>query len=240
MTKDEVVSKVRKLLELSRSSNENEAALAAAKARELLSGHNLSLADLPSDRLEDSLFIVQSAVDVGKVIRNWVKGLHLSVAIGFQCEPLVRRKRGAAPLLTFIGTDTDAEVAVHTFLFLYDELGKLANSALPRLKRDNGGWATSALRYAYLDGAVQRINERFHQETSGIKTREQSSCKDLVLAKDRLIQKYIEKTFACVHREYSRGRAVSAGAFQRGYRDAGSLDIRPGRNGGADRPQELD
>ena len=36
MTKEEVVSKVRKLFDLSNSPNENEAALAAAKARELL------------------------------------------------------------------------------------------------------------------------------------------------------------------------------------------------------------
>ncbi len=37
MTREQVALKVRKLFELSNSSNENEAALAAAKARELLS-----------------------------------------------------------------------------------------------------------------------------------------------------------------------------------------------------------
>ena len=49
MTKEQVVSKVRKLFELSNSSNENEAALAAAKARELLSRYNMSMADLPTE-----------------------------------------------------------------------------------------------------------------------------------------------------------------------------------------------
>ena len=55
MTKEEVLSKVRKLFELSNSPNENEAALAAAKARELLARYNLSIADLPTNDANSAL-----------------------------------------------------------------------------------------------------------------------------------------------------------------------------------------
>ena len=74
MTKEEVVSKVRKLFELSNSANENEAALAAAKAREFLSRYNLSMADLPTDDMTRVIAATEACVQVGKVVHNWVKG----------------------------------------------------------------------------------------------------------------------------------------------------------------------
>ncbi len=60
MTKEQVVSKVRKLFELSNSSNENEAALAAAKARELLSRYKLSMADLPTDDMKTAVSVTEA------------------------------------------------------------------------------------------------------------------------------------------------------------------------------------
>ncbi len=38
-------------------------------------------------------------------------------------------------MLTFIGTEADAEVAVYTFCFLHRELNMLVERALPKLKR---------------------------------------------------------------------------------------------------------
>ena len=67
MTREQVVSKVRKLFELSNSSNENEAALAAAKARELLSRYNLSMADLPTDDIKTAVSVREASVGVGRV-----------------------------------------------------------------------------------------------------------------------------------------------------------------------------
>lgn len=49
----EIIEKVQKLLSLSKSSNANEAAAAAAKANELLDKHRLSLADLETSIEED-------------------------------------------------------------------------------------------------------------------------------------------------------------------------------------------
>jgi Protein of unknown function (DUF2786) len=114
MTKEEVLSKVRKLFELSNSPNENEAALAAAKARELLARYNLSIAELPTDEIGSAIAATEASVRVGKAVRNWVKGLLLHVAEGFECQHIIRRRHGCNAILSFIGTPADAEVAVYT------------------------------------------------------------------------------------------------------------------------------
>ena len=228
MTKEEVISKVRKLFELSNSPNENEAALAAAKARELLGRYNLSMADLSTDELKSAIAATETSVKVGKVLRNWVKGLLIHVARGFECEPLIRRKQGSSPVLTFIGTAADAEVASYTFRFLYKELNRLADRTLPKLKRENWSWNTSALKYAYLDGAVKRIGERFLEQTQTVRNAESQICKDLVLVKDEIIKDYMASAFSNIKTEYSKTRIVSAGAFEKGYKDADRISLRPG------------
>ncbi len=228
MTKEEVVSKVRKLFDLSDSPNENEAALAAAKARELLARYNLSIADLPTDAMKSAIAATEASVGVGKVVRNWVKGLLIHIAHGFECEHVIRRRHGRAPILTFIGTPADAEVAVYTFQFLYRELDRLVDKSLPSLKRQNRGWSTAALRYAYLSGAVKRIGERFQEQTQTIRAAERHGCKDLVLVKEQMIRSYMTAAFPSIRIEYGRNRAISAGAFEKGYGDANDIALRPG------------
>lgn len=225
MTKEEVLSKVRKLFDLSRSPNENEAALAAAKAREFLSRYNLSMADLPVDEITGVIEAAQTSVWVGSIVRNWVKGLLIHVARGFDCAHVVRRRNGSDPILTFIGTGADAEVAAYAFQFLYRELNRLADGSLPKLRRENRGWSAAQLRYAYLDGAVKRLGERFQEQTETIKTTERDRCKDLVVAKEHVIRKYIEREFANIRTEYGKRRIVAANAFEKGYRDAGAITL---------------
>jgi hypothetical protein len=228
MTKEQIVSKVRKLLELSNSSNENEAALAATKARELLSRYNLSMADLSTDDIKSSIAVTEAAVGVGRVVRNWVKGLLVHVSCGFDCEHIIRRRHGSNPFLTFIGTAADAEIAVYTFRFLYRELTRLVERALPKLQRENRFWNTASLRYAYLDGAVKRIGERLQTQTQVIKAAERRGCKDLVLAKEQLIKSYMADTYPNIRMENVRRRVISADAFDRGYRDAAAINLAPG------------
>jgi hypothetical protein len=235
MTKEEVLSKVRKLFELSRSPNENEAALAAAKAREILSRYNLSMADLPTAEMKTAIQAIERSVGVGRVVGNWVKGLLIHVAKGFECEHIIRRRHGCNPILTFIGTPADAEVAVYTFHFLYRQVHGIAERALPKVKRENPGWSGASLRYAYLDGAVQRIGERLGERALSIREEEQSDCKEVVVAKEQMIEQYMRSAFSSITKEYGRRRSVSANAFHKGYQDAAAISLRPAiTNGDSD------
>jgi hypothetical protein len=228
VTKEEVLSKVRKLFELSNSPNENEAALAASKARELLARYNLSVADLPTDDIRSAIAPTEASVRVAKVVKNWVKGLLIHIADGFECQHIMRRRKGSNAILSFIGTPADAEIAVYTFQFLYRQLHRLVEGALPNLKRGNRGWSTAALKSAYLEGAVKRIGEKFRAQTQPIRAAEHHNCKELVLAKDRIIKNYMATAFPNIRMEYGRRRIVSAAAFDKGYSDAGTINLRPG------------
>ncbi len=228
MTKEEVLSKVKKLFELSNSPNENEAALAAAKARELLARYNLSIADMPTDDVNSTLTPMEVSVCLGKAVRSWLKGLLLHVAEGFDCQHILRRRHGSDTVLSFIGTPADAEVAIYTFQFLYRQLHSFVERALPRLRRENKGWSATALRYAYLDGAVKRIGERFREQTRVIRAAERHACKDLIVVKDQMIYNYMAATYPNIKLEYGRKRTVSSGAFEKGYCDADTINLRPG------------
>lgn len=228
MTKEDVVSKVRKLFELSNSTNENEAALAAAKARELLSRYNLSMADLPTDEMTGLVYATEAAVQVGKILHNWVRGLLIHVGRWYECEHIIHRRSGRNLTLLFIGAAADVEIAAYTFQFLCGELNRLLEKALPPLKREHRNWSPAALRYAYLDGAVKRIGERFREHTQKIRTEERDGCKELILVKEQMIRIYMAKAFPRIRMEYGRSRLVNAGAFEKGYSDAGSLSLRPG------------
>ncbi|MEW6350657.1 MAG: DUF2786 domain-containing protein [Thermodesulfobacteriota bacterium] len=225
VTKEEVVSKVRKLFELSRSPNENEAALALARAREMLSKHHLSMADLTVEEMQGSLDVTSASVEAGKVLRVWVKALLYHVAKGFDCENLIQRRFNAAPLVTFIGTAEDVQIALAAFQFLFRELTGLADRALPVLKREARGWSATSLRYAYLEGAVTRIGERFREETRAVRTVEGEKCRDLVVVKDDLIQRYLHKTFPGMTRMHHKPRTVSAHAYEKGYHDGGAVPL---------------
>lgn len=227
MTKDEVLSKVKKLFELSKSPNENEAALAASKARELLSRYNLCMADLPPDDMNGALDVTEACVETGKLLRNWIKGLMIHVATGFDCSHIIRRRTGSNPILSFIGTQADAQTAACTFQFLCRELNRMADSAVPRLSREARGWSSGALRFAYLEGGVKRIGERFREQTREIREVERETCKDLVLAKEKMIRNYMNATFSNIRREYGRARTVSSVAFEKGYSDANRVELRP-------------
>jgi hypothetical protein len=100
--------------------------------------------------------------------------------------------------------------------------------SLPKLKRENRFWSTPSLRYAYLDGAVKRIGERFQRQTQAIREAERQGCKDLVLAKEQMIKSYMAETFPHIRTEHAKRRVISAGAFEQGYRDAESIALAPG------------
>lgn len=225
MTKQEVIGKAQKLFQLAGSSNEHEAALAAAKARMLLAKHNLTMAEVPSREIPGLVSVIEASTTAGRVLRNWVKGLLIHVAEAFECEHVIRRRKGCAPVLTFIGAAADAEIALYTFRFLMRELERLADEAVPRLKRKSRGWSATALRYAYLDGAMKRISERLKERASQARETEQRCCTELVLAKRHMIRNYMQHEFGNVKMEYGRTRSVSATAFREGYTDAEKVSL---------------
>jgi hypothetical protein len=226
LTKDEAIDKVRKLLELSKSPNENEAAQAAAKARQILSNYNLSMADLPLDEIRATLDIMEKAVDEDATLGIWIQNLLIHVCRGFDCTHIIAKRKEGTKVI-FIGDEADAEIAASTFEFLKREIRRLCSESLPLLVKQLGRkWTPRQLEESYLEGAVHRIGEKLQKRIDQIKKTEAEKCTALVLMKEDMLEEYLEKKFPewnYTEREQKRGVPE---AFAKGYLDAGVIQVR--------------
>lgn len=82
--KKEVIEKIKKLLALSNSSNEHEAALAASHAQRLLSEHNLAMTDVEARKEAEVADKVET--DAAKTLPKWVWELLWGVQKAFDCQ----------------------------------------------------------------------------------------------------------------------------------------------------------
>jgi hypothetical protein len=226
LTKNEAIDKVRKLLELSKSPNENEAARAAAKAREILSNYNLSMADLPLDEIRATLDIMEKEVDEDPTLRMWIQNLITHTCKGFDCTHIIANKRSGTKVI-FIGDELDAEIAASTFEFLKKEIRRLCSESLPLLVKHLGQeWTPQQIEDSYLDGAVYRIGEKLQKQIDKIKRAEVEKCTSLILLKEGMLEEYLEKKFP----EWNYAERVESNsvleAFAKGYQDANVLQVR--------------
>jgi|GEM_PF-5886378 len=136
MTKEDVIEKVRKLLRLSESSNENEATLAAAKAKELLTRYNLNNIDIDEDSGKVN-FVREFSIEINE-LNEWINHLSKAVARLYNCDIFVALKREPksgqtavkdATMLVFIGEETNAKVATYVMAYLVTAIERLSEEA---------------------------------------------------------------------------------------------------------------
>ncbi|MEX0683416.1 MAG: DUF2786 domain-containing protein [Dehalococcoidia bacterium] len=213
-----ILEKVRRLLALSTSSNEHEAALAAAKAQELLLTYNLELADVPAVQRED---VTQEVLNTGNTA-SWVGVLLGSVA---------RHNFGDA---IYLGDGQRAIIAqphnIEVIKYLYDYLVREINRLADRGWASFDGYASSARRWktGFRFGAISAIDARLEAER---RKAQQASVdtRALIVTSDEAVR-------AAVHRYYPQLRTRKVGGGDLGGYGAGraagaSVDIRPAVGG---------
>ncbi|HEY9811207.1 MAG TPA: DUF2786 domain-containing protein [Halomicronema sp.] len=153
-----IIEKIKKLLALTTSSNENESTIAAEKASLLLAQHNLSLADLGNNQDTE---ITETVIDNTTRFVTWKMILLSGVADSNFCQALRSSYNGNVFLL---GSSTNLIVCQH----LYDYLSK----AIERRAKYRKGSGRAYLN-AFRVGCATRLSERLlaqknEMETSGI------------------------------------------------------------------------
>lgn len=125
---EKIVDRIRKLLALSESSNEHEAANAAAQAARLMAKHGIEsveTADPDLDPVGDNsdLFV---EIGRGKRMIPWKWNLATVVAEAGQCKPYALHRKAGDQILglmiAFIGRRSDAETCCYLYLYLINEL----------------------------------------------------------------------------------------------------------------------
>lgn len=216
MSRARIIEKVRKLLALSRSSNEHEAALAAAHAQRLLAEHNLTMSELEV-REEGA---GEAELAVARTVPKWLSSLFAVIAGAFDCMPVVTTTAEGGRL-RFIGVGDDPAVAACTLQFLLKELRRLATAYL-KLRSDIEHCTPALrrrLRDSYLLGGVQGVRQALAAQKAATPT----TVGALVPVKEALIRQYREHHLGAVRTQRSRRSTVIAEAFRQGRQDGARL-----------------
>jgi hypothetical protein len=131
-----VLDRIKKLLALAAdASNEHEAALAAARAQELLLRHQLSESDLPNDQQEpigEHPLTAEEGEHPDKWgrIEPWRMSLAVEIAEALNCVVLAIRtaRRRTAANLKIAGRRSDCEAATYLYRYLAREVNRLADA----------------------------------------------------------------------------------------------------------------
>ena len=214
---DSIIKKVKKLLSLANSANENEAKLAAAKANELLIKHNLNLQSVNNTDLTYLRFDTKTEGLTFKAHHRLICSKIL--AQYFFVNPIMNKSwqgynKNRMKKILFIGTAENCEIANYIFIFLsrlYPQLWKDYRTA-------NNIHATHRISYYHglSDGIAKTLEEtkiRVENETG------------LILKEDAKLKEYVSKISRVSYRKTDR---ISSSALEDGYNDGLKVKLRKG------------
>ena len=238
MTTENVLDKVRKLLRLSQSSNANEAALAAAKAQELIDRHQLTQAMLtldsadPTRGLDDEpiMNFTDAPLDTPKQLDRWRSSLALAIAAHNAVKIWAN-----GPQLMIIGRPSDAESVRYLYGWLSREVERLATEqghGKGRIWRNN-------FRLGVVDTIRRKLQEQREQFERAVRSEASGDSLALVRVNQgltRIVERKMEVAKWTKANVKLYARSGGGGTFDPSARDAGrrageSVAIAGGKRG---------
>lgn len=179
---NKIVKKIKKLLALSKSSNENEAQNAMLKVQELLMKHRLSMKEVENYDIED-INVDEKVTDFTFTKAKWKGELATIIADNLSCYCYFKTYR--TNKITFMGKSEDVLICEITLKyaidFICDEVRKLKNE----YRRQ--GYSVAGLKSDYAKGFIFGLSERFNEQ------KEKHKEWGLVLVKDVKVVEAFEK-----------------------------------------------
>lgn len=113
--------KIKKLLALAESPNENEAREALLKARELMARHKLTEADLNDDVSSQGVKNINTGITCSKRRNPWIIDLTSVIGENYCCKGYREHKYGKqTQYIGFVGLENDVEICVFAFKYSVD------------------------------------------------------------------------------------------------------------------------
>lgn len=225
----DAIEKVRKLLRLSTSSNANEAALAAARAAELMLKHDIAEASVSS--LDDdapaepvTTFDLDGHEDRGRRIA-WRGVLAHGIARAFGC-----RIYWSGPTIKLIGRQSDLNTVLYFFRYLRRDIERLADEHW-KAERWPGRSTVRTWKNSFRMGAAVEIARRLEAQRDKTLTEErmhndghaQSSTALTVIAQREAA---IDRLYEGLHLAKGRGVSVrSSDGYAVGQRAGRAIDL---------------
>ena len=149
MTNAEIVEKVKKLLALSESPNESEAATALAKAHALLESHNLSMGDVIYKNVNEA---VQPFLVATNTLPSWIEILTNNVAEFNFCS-FIKMNTEKAPSYVLIGRPINVTVASQLIDYLIQTVNRIAS---------NRNETSDAFKFGMVYSILKRLSEIYN------------------------------------------------------------------------------
>ena len=157
--REKIISKIQKVLELSRNNPSKEEAQAAAlMAQKLLAQYHISVVDI--EEMEKQVETIEEVfVEVGRG-NKWKGTLAAIIAKNFRCKVYTRDSNQT---IVFYGYELDASVAANTFEEMFYQGVKLAN----KFKRTCTG-DTSGVFNSYVMGFCSGLREGLERQCTAL------------------------------------------------------------------------
>lgn len=223
MTHEEAVAKAVKLLKLAQSDNPHEAALAAARAQEIMDRYKLEglSADLdPTAKPE----VDEPILDIGEPIEPkqgsaWVVRLIVALAHANQCRVYQRRTMEGTGTFV-VGRPSDAQTVRYLYGWLKNEVNRLAT-------RDGKAYS-NVWKNNFRNGAVDTIVRKLRESQAATKeaVRAEASNPHAIVRVDNALAKLEKRAEAVTlwmqqNMSLGKSRAKFGGRSDYGARDAG-------------------
>lgn len=152
-----ILEKVKKLLALATSSNENEASVATNKAQELLTRYNLTMQSIESNEYEKVCLSKEPYLKPHQTYINHILSKYFFVEVvtsNIPCGWTVDNRRKFKKHIMVAGTATNVAIAEYVFAFLSTTYLSLW---LEYKRKNNVG---EALRVSYYNGLTKSLEEK--------------------------------------------------------------------------------
>ena len=229
-----VLARIKKLLSLADSSNENEAAAAASKAQELMFKYNLEISAVENLDLRPDEKVDQHNFDIGlgegkKNVANWKSWLFVAVAQTSMCQPYIAHGYRTT-YARVIGRKAVVEVAQYTYSWLIHELERLSNAYMA-----NQIWFdqydSRRMRRSWLEGASLGVSRKLRADFDARKVETEQSTA-LVVVRDKEIQDWMDDNGLQLTSRKATVASQDRRAYTAGYQAGSNLSVTRGVTGG--------
>lgn len=213
-----IISKIKKLLALATSPNENEAKAAARKAQELLVAHNL---DMQAVERHESDYDEKTAAESGGTPSEW-KFCTIIIRDYFFCR-VIWDKVSPKHRILLLGQKTNLQIAQYTFDFLVVKF----RQCWKEYKDTHSAEARS--RQSFYTGFFQGICDQLQEGRQSVET-----SRGLVLVRDKQLDKFVTNKYPFLGtKRHGMGNVNDAHAVAAGREQGKALKFARGLGGPA-------
>lgn len=187
--KEKIIDKVKKLLALSKSSNEHEAGLALENANKLLMKHNLEMTDIEEIDMND--IIEEDSIISGKRIMSWKINLLESIMRLNGCQILMHNRRNGNKRISAIGKKHNIEVSVS----MYEYLTSTMDRTLKEKQKEEFMIDPFSYRMGFCSAISRKVNEIL-QEREQNKNDFNNACTALIVLDKALVDQFLKNKYS--------------------------------------------